>query len=123
MESLVLMTGATGGLGKAMAAECASRGWNLFLTDLREERLECWRLGLERSYGVRVLYLAADLPRAELVGRDVRELRAKGLRFRGLINVAGLDHEGLFMERKPGGDPGDPEAQYRGNADRDARSP
>ena len=36
MDSLVFITGATGGLGKAMAAECASRGWDLFLTDLRE---------------------------------------------------------------------------------------
>ena len=32
MESLVFITGATGGLGKAMAAECAGRGWDLFGT-------------------------------------------------------------------------------------------
>ncbi len=98
MESLVLITGATGGLGKAMAIECASRGWDLFLTDLRKEKLAVLAAGLERSYSVRVLYEAADLTdpasRAVLFGR----IQSDGLRFRGLINVAGTDHEGLFLE-------------------------
>ena len=39
MRSYVLISGAAGGLGKAFAAECAARGWNLFLTDLSEEAL------------------------------------------------------------------------------------
>ena len=34
MKSSVFISGATGGLGKAFAVECASRGWDLFLTDL-----------------------------------------------------------------------------------------
>ena len=34
MKSIYLITGATGGLGKAFAAECAGRAWDLFLTDL-----------------------------------------------------------------------------------------
>ncbi len=99
MESVVMITGATGGLGKAMAAECASRGWDLFLTDLRSDRLAALAAGLERSYSVRVLYREADLTdtssRAALFG----QLDAESLRFRGLINVAGTDHEGLFLER------------------------
>ncbi|NLX37033.1 MAG: short-chain dehydrogenase, partial [Chloroflexi bacterium] len=34
MASTVLITGAAGGLGKALAAACAARGWSLYLTDL-----------------------------------------------------------------------------------------
>lgn len=34
----VLITGATGGLGRAMAVECGKRGYNLFLTDVDTER-------------------------------------------------------------------------------------
>lgn len=34
MKSYVLISGAAGGLGKAFAAECASRGWDMVLTDL-----------------------------------------------------------------------------------------
>ncbi len=101
MESLVLLTGATGGLGKALAAECASRGWGLYLTDLAEDRLAALATGLERSYSVRVRYAAADLADAESRAALFERIRAEGLRFRALINVAGLDHEGLFIERTP----------------------
>src|SRR5512140_754699 len=101
MESLVLVTGATGGLGKAMAIECASRGWNLFLTDLRRERLAVLAAGLERSYSVRVLYEPADLTDPTSRAALFERVQAEGLRFRGLINVAGTDHEGLFLERSP----------------------
>jgi len=99
MESTFLITGATGGLGKAFAAECASRGWGLFLTDLREERLALLAHGLERAYGVQVHYHAADLTKPASRAAMFDSFRAEGLRFRGLINVAGLDHEGLFFER------------------------
>ena len=99
MESVFLITGATGGLGKAFAVECASRGWDLFLTDLREERLALLAQGLERSYGVHVRYHAADLISPASRAAMFDKFRAEGLRFRGLINVAGLDHEGLFFER------------------------
>ncbi len=99
MESLVLITGATGGLGKAMAIECASRGWDLFLTDLCGERLAVLAAGLERSYSVHVRYRAADLTDPESRAALFQNIRADGLRFRGLINVAGTDHEGLFLER------------------------
>ena len=40
MRSKVLITGAGGGLGKAFCVECARRGWDLYLTDLRLEALE-----------------------------------------------------------------------------------
>ena len=38
-----MISGATGGLGKAFAVECASRGYDLYLTDLRAEPLETLR--------------------------------------------------------------------------------
>ncbi|RPJ42253.1 MAG: SDR family NAD(P)-dependent oxidoreductase, partial [Chloroflexi bacterium] len=60
-QSLVLVTGATGGLGKAFAVECASRGWDLFLTDLRQEPLETLAIGLRNAYGVKVLVQSCDL--------------------------------------------------------------
>ncbi len=99
MGSMIFITGATGGLGKAFAAECASRGWDLFLTDLREESLGLLAAGLERSYGVNVMTRAADLTEVSCRSSLYTELRSRNLRFRGLINVAGLDYEGLFFER------------------------
>jgi len=100
MNSYVLITGAAGGLGKAFAAECASRGWNLFLTDLSDEMLEPVATGLERMYGVQVLYRAADLTDSDAREALWQYIGQLGLRFHFLLNVAGVDYQGLFNERK-----------------------
>ncbi len=99
MNSMVFVTGATGGLGKAMVVECASRGWDLFITDLRRAKLATLAAALERSYGVRVHYEEADLTDPESRQMLFDGLAAQGARFRMLINVAGTDYEGPFLER------------------------
>lgn len=99
MHSMYMITGATGGLGKAFAAECAARGWDLFLTDVSEDRLATLARALERAHGVEVRFKAADLTDADSRDEMLDGIVEQGLRFRGLINVAGLDHEGFFMER------------------------
>lgn len=97
-NNLVAITGAAGGLGKAMAVECASRGWDLFLTDLSADTLETLAGGLRGGYGVRVLTHACDL--TDLTDQDtlLERIQAENLRFWALINVAGVDYEGLFYE-------------------------
>jgi hypothetical protein len=65
------------------------------------ERLAILASGLERSYGVRVLYHEGDLIDPDSLAAMFRNMAAQGLRFRGLINVAGTDHEGVFLERSP----------------------
>jgi short-subunit dehydrogenase len=50
----VLITGAAGGLGRALAVECGRRGYNLFLTDVNGDGLRCIQRGLERQFGVTV---------------------------------------------------------------------
>jgi len=100
MHTMYMITGATGGLGKAFAAECASRGWDLFLTDLSEEKLALLARALERAHGVVVRSRPMDLTNEKSRSALFESIRAQGLRFRGLINVAGLDHEGFFMDRK-----------------------
>lgn len=99
MKSYVLITGAAGGLGKAFAAECAARGWDLFLTDIAESSLSILAEGLTRLSNVSVLHSPCNL--ADPAAREMfwETIRAKGLQFHFLINVAGLDYEGLFAER------------------------
>jgi uncharacterized protein len=98
-KNLVMITGATGGLGKALAVECASRGWDLFLTDLAADRLEILAAGLHNGYGVKVWVHACDL--TDPVGRAslFDTIHSDSLRFWGLINVAGIDYEGPFFEQ------------------------
>ena len=99
MKSLVCITGATGGLGKAFSVECASRGWDLFLTDLSEEALAKLATGLSNTYNINVYYRCCDLTDFDARSELFEHMRQKGYHFNFLINVAGLDYEGLFSER------------------------
>ncbi len=98
MSSLVVISGACGGLGKAFAVECAARGWPLLLTDQAAAPLEILAGGLRRTYQVAVLTHPCDL--TEPAEREALRMlfEREGLRLWMLINVAGLDHEGLFFE-------------------------
>jgi short-subunit dehydrogenase len=99
MRSLVMITGATGGLGKAFAVECARRGWDLFLTDLDASRLGALAHGLDRAYGIKVHIGVCDLTDDASRSELLRSLRRSAFRFHMLINVAGTDFEGPFVER------------------------
>ncbi len=97
--SLALITGATGGLGKAFALECAACGWDLYLTDINEEQLAILANSLNKIYNVRTYYQACNLvdPSArEIFFTSLEEYAGK---FSCLINVAGLDYEGLFTDQ------------------------
>ncbi|MGE4485876.1 MAG: SDR family NAD(P)-dependent oxidoreductase [Oscillospiraceae bacterium] len=96
----VLITGASGGLGRALSAECAKRGYNLFLTDINEAGLQALRSGLERQYGVLIAAKACDLTSDESVNGLLDFADKCGFRFDMLFNVAGVDFEGGFLERE-----------------------
>lgn len=98
-EGLAAITGAAGGLGKAFAVECASRGWDLFLTDLPSARLDDLAAGLRRAYGVRVITHGCDL--TDPASRELLfdTIQAESLHFWALFNVAGIDFEGPFCEQ------------------------
>ena len=97
--SAMLITGATGGLGKAFAVECASRGWNLFLTDLDETSLDLLEKNLNQTYGIDVRSYACDLTNERSRQDLFKYLHVIEMPLHGLINVAGGDTEGLFFEQ------------------------
>ncbi len=99
IKSWILVTGATGGLGKAFAVECASRGWAVAITDLRAEPLDTLAESLRNTYGVGVWTLPCDLTEPAARGDLFNQVEREGMRFWGLINVAGLDFEGPFFEQ------------------------
>jgi uncharacterized protein len=98
-KNLVMITGATGGLGKAFAVECASRGWNLFLTDLPADGLKVLADGLRKAYPVEVITHPCDLTDPASLAQLFDAVRSNSLRFQMLLNVAGIDYEGLFFEQ------------------------
>ena len=96
----VFITGAAGGLGRALAAECSRRGYHLFLTDVNEEGLRCLQRGLERQFPVAVTARACDLTNAASVDAMLADIDRHGIRFDLLLNIAGLDFEGDFCGRE-----------------------
>ncbi len=89
-------------MGRAIAAECASRGYRLFLTDINEEGLHCLQNGLERQYGACVVTKACDLTNDESVDEMLAVIDERGIRFDMLFNIAGVDYEGGFLDRERG---------------------
>ncbi len=96
---MVIVTGAAGGLGRAMACECARRGYSLVLTDINEEQLERIRFGISRRYGVNVYAKACDLTSDESVKRLFAYISCVGETPGMLLNIAGIDYEGSFLGR------------------------
>jgi short-subunit dehydrogenase len=95
----VLITGASGGLGRAFALDCAERGWDLILTDINETGLSRVRQGIERQYDVSILTKACDIKNDTEVDNLIKLINDKGLRLDMLLNVAGKDYEGGFTQR------------------------
>jgi len=96
----VLITGASGGLGRAMAIECARRGYDLLLTDISQIQLDKIRQGITRRYLVGCDTFPADLTISSEVDDLLRYIDERALRFDMLLNIAGIDHEGGFLDRK-----------------------
>ena len=94
----VLITGAGGGLGRAMAAECARRGWDLMLTDVNEKSLRTFQEGLLRQYSCQVDVLPCDVTNEDDVKRLFGYVHEKDYALNMLLNVAGIDFEGGFLE-------------------------
>jgi short-subunit dehydrogenase len=60
-DDLAVVTGASHGIGEALATELAARGYHLIITARREELLNALAARLTDSYGVTVEVRAADL--------------------------------------------------------------
>ncbi len=96
-----MITGGAGGIGGAMAAELAGRGWDVFLVDIREAALREAQERLTGQFpGVTVYTGACDLTNAESVDGLMERIDGEGLRFDGLISVAGMELEGAFLSRE-----------------------
>ena len=97
--AVALITGSYGGLGAAFAAEHARRGGTLILSDLNKDRLETQRSELEKSYGVKVFALPADLSKREQTEQLFDDCHAQGLSVDYLILNAGFGGQGTLAER------------------------
>ncbi|MBK8504160.1 MAG: SDR family NAD(P)-dependent oxidoreductase [Saprospiraceae bacterium] len=85
--SYTLITGASIGLGKALAYECASRGMNLILLSLPGEKLNDVKNDIMRVHDVHVKTFEGDLTRRACITALITEL--ENLSINMVINNAG----------------------------------
>ena len=97
-KRICLVTGASAGIGAAIAREYASRGWDLALTARREEPMIALAKELKSEFGSTSHIFPLDLfdmgATQDLMGR----LKKKGLHIDGLVNNAGYGHPGYFLD-------------------------
>jgi 3-oxoacyl-[acyl-carrier protein] reductase len=91
-----LVTGATGGLGWAIAEALHAQGANVAISGTRAERLE----ELKGKLGSRVEALPCDLRDRAAVARLADEAEKTVGQVDILVNNAGITHDNLFMRMK-----------------------
>lgn len=88
--NITLITGATGGLGKAFTEIYAKNNNNLFLVSTKEEKLIELKNEIESKYKVKVYYLTADLSKESELKKVYEYAISKGFFVNNLINNAGF---------------------------------
>jgi NADP-dependent 3-hydroxy acid dehydrogenase YdfG len=89
-ESLALITGATSGIGEAIAIKLAAAGYRLILTGRRADRLASLAQQLRSNAGVEVLELCFDVRDREGARAAIAHLSPAWQQIDVLVNNAGL---------------------------------
>ena len=93
-----LITGASQGLGRALAEECARRGMDLILVALPASSLGQVAQDVGRRYGVRAACFVTDLTAPGSPEALVQWVLEKGFSVTALINNAGVGYNSRFEE-------------------------
>jgi 3-hydroxy acid dehydrogenase / malonic semialdehyde reductase len=90
MNHIVLITGATSGIGEACAKKYAAAGHDLIITGRRADRLAEVKNELENSFSIKVLALVFDVQDRKAVMEKLGALPEEWQHIEILINNAGL---------------------------------
>ena len=90
MKKIILITGATAGIGKATAELYAKNNWKIILTGRRAERLLALKKQLISEFSAEVITLNFDVRDKEVVGGAINSLPSDWKNIDVLLNNAGL---------------------------------
>jgi short-subunit dehydrogenase len=95
-----VVTGASAGIGEAIAAELAEAGVNLVLTARRRERLDLLAERLRSRHSIQTQVIVADLVLPQAPQQIFDATEGAGLEVDVLINNAGFGEYGEFVKTK-----------------------
>ncbi|MBE0339666.1 SDR family NAD(P)-dependent oxidoreductase [Paenibacillus sp. 23TSA30-6] len=98
MGKTVLITGASGGIGKELADRFAKDGHNMVLVARSEAKLVELAKGYRERYGVHVKVFAKDVTSPGVAEDIAAELKKEGIAVDYLVNNAGFGLYGSFLE-------------------------
>ncbi len=90
MDKIVLITGASAGIGKACAIKYAAAGFNIMITGRRLDRLYDLKNELEKDFSIKVLVLQFDVQNRMEVETQFNSIPTEWKNIDILINNAGL---------------------------------
>lgn len=99
-KRIVLVTGATGGLGTAMCRELHQDGYRVAGTHRNQEKAETWQRQM-RDEGADVEIFHCDVTDYEQAGRMIAEVEEKMGPVDVLVNNAGITRDGRFSKMTP----------------------
>jgi len=102
MNQLAVITGATGGIGGAIAGALAEQGYALLWTGRQAEKLSALQAELKARYDIDVHSIAADLTQPEDRAALVNAIGSQAQPFKLLVNNAGTSQFGLFVDSSDG---------------------
>ena len=99
-KPVCLITGASAGIGAALAREFAAAGWDLALTARREEPMVALAKDLKEEFGATSYIIPADLAKVGACADILERLSKKTTHIDGLVNNAGYGLTGDFTENE-----------------------
>ena len=97
----VVITGASSGIGEALAENFAIGGYNLVLVARSEDKLQELARQLKAEHKVKVWVEPADLARRGAAKKLAARLSDQGIETGILVNCAGVLEHGPFIEQSP----------------------
>ena len=95
---IALITGASSGIGKALAENFAENGYDVVLAARSVVKMEAQAADLQRRFGIKALAIAADLETTAGAAQLYNEIKSRGLTLSALANNAGYGTYGEFKD-------------------------
>ena len=96
-RDLVLVTGASSGIGEAMAVQFARHGHDLVIVARSKDKLKALAADLQKKYDVQVCVIATDLGVQGAPEKLLAAIKRRKLAVDILVNNAGINEAGAFV--------------------------